>query len=198
MNAKEVALCSIFAAIAIALERVRIPAVFAQVQFYFWEIPIIIALLLFGLKVGFSIAAITAFGQALIFPRALGFLFPFWNLVAMSTFLVGIFLVQRLINHRANGVSGVSDVKHFRIKPVVWFIIAAMIFRLSMMPFVNFFMYKFLMPLVIGQIYSDVTIIAMIPSTMVFDAIFTLYTIPIAYMIAKKVNETLKIGNTIF
>lgn len=195
MNAKEIALCSIFAAIAIALERVRIPAIFAQVQFYFWEIPIIIALLLFGLKVGFSIAAITAFGQALIFPRALGFLFPFWNLIAMSTFLVAVFLVQLLINHRANGV---SDVKYFGIKPIVWFTIVAMIFRLSVMPFVNFFMYKFMMPLVVGHFFSDVAIIAMIPSTMVFDAVFTLYTIPIAYMIAKRVNRTLKIGNCIF
>lgn len=194
MNAKEVALCSVFAAAAIALDRFRIPAVFAQVQFYFWEIPIIIALLLFGFKVGFSIAAITAFGQALIYPRALGLLFPFWNLAAMSTFLVSVTLVQQILGRRKKDV---LDNSFNRIKPIIYFISISMAVRLLVMPFVNFFMYKYMMPIFVGQSFSDVAIIAMVPSSMVFDIILTLYTIPTAYVIAKKVNITLNEGHRI-
>lgn len=195
MNAKEVALCSVFAAVAIALDRFRIPAVFAQVQFYFWEIPIIIALLLFGFKVGFSIAAITAFGQALIYPRALGFLFPFWNLLAMSTFIVSVTLVKQILDRRKNDV---TTMNYNRIKPIIYLTSISMAVRLLVMPFVNFFMYKYMMPIFVGQSFSDVAIIAMVPSSMVFDVILTLYTIPIAYMIAKKVYKILNVGHHIF
>ncbi len=195
MNAKEVALCSVFAAVAIALDRFRIPAVFAPLQFYFWEIPIIIALLLFGFKVGFSIAAITAFGQALIYPRALGFLFPFWNLLAMSTFIVSVTLVKQILDRRKNDV---TTMNYNRIKPIIYLTSISMAVRLLVMPFVNFFMYKYMMPIFVGQSFSDVAIIAMVPSSMIFDVILTLYTIPIAYMIAKKVYKILNVGHHIF
>ncbi len=88
MNTKEVALCSVFTAIAIALDQVRIPTITGLPSFYFWEIPIVIALLLFGFKFGFAVATLSVFGQALFFPRVLGFLFPIWNLIIMSTTLV--------------------------------------------------------------------------------------------------------------
>jgi len=195
MNTKEVALCSIFTAIAIALERVRISAIFASVQFYFWEIPIVIAALLFGLKFGFSVAALSAFGQALIFPRALGFIFPIWNLIEMSAALVGVFLAQRLIMWRT---SRTSQVKAFKIKPVVYFTAAAMAVRLTVTPFVNFFMYKYMMPIVVGQSFSDAYIIAMTPALLVFDIILVLYSVPTSYIIAKTINKNLSIGNHIF
>jgi hypothetical protein len=196
MNTKEVALCSIFTAIAIALERVRIPAVFAPIQFYFWEIPIVIAALLFGLKFGFSVAALSAFGQALIFPRALGFLFPIWNLIEMSAALVGVYLAQRLITWR---ISRTSQEKAFKkIKPVVYFTASVMAVRFAVTPFVNFFMYKYMMPIVVGQSFSDAYIIALTPALLVFDAILVFYSVPTSYIIAKMLNKNLSIGNRIF
>ncbi len=193
MNAKEVALCSVFTAIAIALDRVRIPL--GPIPFYFWEIPIVIALLLFGFKFGFSVAALSVFGQALIFPRALGFLFPIWNLIAMSTVLIGVALVQRLITWRA---SRTSQVKPFRIKPVVYFTFTAIVFRLLLLPFVNYFMYKFMMPIMVGPSFSDAYIMALMPGLLIFDAILVLYTVPTSYIIAKTVQKNLKIGNQLF
>lgn len=195
MNTKEIALCSIFTAIAIALERVRIPAIFAPIQFYFWEIPIILAALLFGLKFGFSVAALSAFGQALIFPRALGFLFPIWNLIEMSAALLGVFLAQRIIAWR---ISSTSQEKTFRINPIVYFTAAAMVVRIAVTPFVNFFMYKYMMPIIVGLSFSDAYIIALTPALMVFDAILVLYSVPTSYILAKIINKNLNIGNHIW
>ena len=181
MNAKEVALCSVFTALAIALDRFRIPL--GPVSFYFWEIPIVIALLLFGFKFGFSVAALSAFGSALIFPRAYGMLFPIWNLIAMSTVLVAVSLVQRLITWR---VSRTSEVKPFRIKPVIYFTAAAMAIRLAAMPFVNYFMYKFMMPIMVGPSFTDAAIMALIPGLLVFDAVLVLYTFQQATLLLRQ------------
>lgn len=195
MNAKEIALCSVLTAIAIVLDRARIPAVFAQVQFYFWEIPIVIAALLYGYKFGFSVAALSALGQALVFPRVLGFLFPVWNLITMSVALAGIYVAQRHITWK---MSRNSQVKTCRIKPIVYFTASVMAVRFIVMPFVNFFMYKYMMPLVVSTTYPDAIIIAMMPALLVYDAILILYSVPTGYKIAKMINKNLNIGNRIF
>lgn len=195
MNAKAVALCSMFTAIAIILDRVRIPTLPGQVQFYFWEIPIVIALLLFGFKLGFSVAVLSALGQALIFPRALGFLFPIWSIIVMSTLIVGVNVAYRILAWRASKSSGL---KSFRIAPVVCLTASAIVFRLAPSPFINFFMYKYMMPLIGAPILSDATIIGMIPWLLAFDTILVLYTVPTSHAMAKIINKNLKVGNQVF
>jgi riboflavin transporter FmnP len=195
MNSKEVALCSVFTALGIMLERIRIPTLPGQVQFYFWEIPVVIALLLFGFRLGFSVAVLTAFGQALIFPRALGFLFPIWNLIAMLTTLIGVYVGQRLVKWR---VSRTSQANMLKIKPVLYLVSLAIVFRLSLMPFVNYFMYRFMMPIFVGRSFSDAFIMALMPGLLAYDAIIMLYTVPTSYIIAKMINKNLNIGNQLF
>jgi len=195
MNAKEVALSSVFSAIAISLDQVRIPALFAPIQFYFWEIPIIIVVLLFGFRLGFSVAVLTVFGQALIFPRALGFLFPLWSLIEMSIIIVGVSLPKMLTSRRTSTIT--PQVKKHRIKPLVYLTTSAIAFRFAINPFVSFFMYKYMMPIIVGQSFSDAYIIALIPALLVFDAILVLYTVPTSYLIAKTANKNLRVGNKI-
>jgi hypothetical protein len=192
MNAKEVALFSIFTAIVILLDRIRIPL--GPISLYFWEIPLVVALLLFGFKLSFSIAVISAFAQALIFPRMMGFLFPVWNLIAMSTTLVAVFLMQLLITRKSFNV---ARLKKSRFNVVFLFVLSTLVIRLSVTPFVNYFMYKYMLPIVLGNVYSDVYLAALLPLLMIYDTILVLYTVPTGYMIAKKINKTLKMGNTL-
>jgi riboflavin transporter FmnP len=56
-----------YTAVSIALSQIRIPTIADLPFFYFWEIPIVIAALLFGFKVGVLTAALSSIGQALIF-----------------------------------------------------------------------------------------------------------------------------------
>jgi hypothetical protein len=113
----------------------------------------------------------------------------------MSTVLVGVSLAYRLIAWKT---SRTSQVKAFRIEPVVYYTSLAMVFRLTVTPFVNYFMYKFMMPIVVGQSFSDAAIIALVPGLLVFDAILVLYSVPTSYMIAKIINKNLSVGNHIF
>jgi riboflavin transporter FmnP len=191
MNAKAVAMCSLFVALNIVLYRVRVPV--PSFQFYFWEIPIVVAILLFGFKFGLSVAVLSAFCQALIFPPALGIIFPIWNIIAMSTTLMAVALTRWLITTwRSSG----SETRNMWAKPMVFLVIAALILREAVMPFVNYFMWKFMVPLA-GQATSDVVVIGAVTASLIYDAILVLYTVPIGYLIAKRVNVSLRIGNTI-
>jgi riboflavin transporter FmnP len=189
MNSKDVALCSMFVALALVLTRVTIP--FGVNSLYFWEIPIVIALMLRGFKFGFTVATISVFAQALIFPRSLGLLFPVWNLIAMSTTLAAIALTKWLFDHRA---SVNPQIKKSEKKLVICFVAVTLAIRVGVMPFVDFFMYKFMLPIVIGQTYTDEYILGLMSFMLFYNTVLTLYTVPASYAIAKKVNQNLKIG----
>jgi riboflavin transporter FmnP len=191
MNAKAVAMCSLFVALNIVLYRVRVPV--PSFQFYFWEIPIVIALLLFGFKFGLSVAVLSAFCQALIFPPALGIIFPIWNIIAMSTTLVAVALTRWLITTWRSRVSGT---RNLWAKPLIFLVIAALILREAVMPFVNYFMWKFMLPLA-GQATSDIVVMGAVTASLIYDAILVLYTVPIGYLVAKRVNVSLRMGNII-
>ncbi|MGD6809151.1 MAG: ECF transporter S component [Candidatus Bathyarchaeia archaeon] len=192
MHAKEIAVCSSFTAVSIALSQIRIPTIADLPFFYFWEIPIVIAALLFGFKVGVLTAALSSIGQALIFPKALGFLFPIWNFIIMLTSLIGIFLAYSLIKWKTTKKVQINPSK---VNHVIMFTVSALIIRLLVSPFVNYFMYKFMMPIVTGQSFSDIYIIGLMPVLLAFDTILTCYTIPTSYLIAKVADNNLKIGN---
>ncbi len=69
MNSKSVTLAASFAAIAITLNVVRIPAVYwPGWSYHFSEIPIVIAFMLLGPTIGVLVGVINLIGQELLFP----------------------------------------------------------------------------------------------------------------------------------
>jgi hypothetical protein len=191
MNSRNVALCSVFVAIAIILDRFTIP--FVKVSFDFWEIPLVIALLLFGYRFSLIVATVTVFAQALIFPRSLGLLFPVWNLVAISITLTSVALVQYFITKKAKGSLRINSEK----KIILFLVLPALVVRVAVMPFIDYFMYKVMMPIVVGEVFTDATIIGLLPFWLIFNSVLILYTVPISYTIAKKVNRDLRMGNSL-
>jgi riboflavin transporter FmnP len=189
MNAKAVAMCSLFVALAIVLSKITIPVPYFQL--YFWEIPIVAALLLFGFKFGFTVATISVFSQFAIFPSSMGILFPIWNLISMLPTLVSIGLVQWLLT---NWKSNHSETTPLGVKPVFLLVLAALILKEAVMPFVNYFMCKYMLPLV-GFPVPNVT--WFITLSIIYDAVMVIYTVPSSYLVAKRVNVSLKMGNTI-
>jgi riboflavin transporter FmnP len=69
MNARSIALITTFAAIAIALNTIRIPTIYwPGFSYHFSEIPIVVAFLLFGPTVGVLVDVLHIAGQLLFFP----------------------------------------------------------------------------------------------------------------------------------
>src|SRR4030042_1148320 len=101
MNTKTLALTIFFAAVTIALNPaftdLALPAPYAMFLYYqIWEIPIVAAFILIGLKSGVTITLLNTAVLLAVFPGAspTG---PFYNLAAALSMLLGIYLAYKLV-----------------------------------------------------------------------------------------------------
>ena len=89
MNSKTLAIIAVFAALAIVLgiSPLKFPAPYAPfLKYQLWEIAIVIALLLYGIRVGGSISFINALVLLVVFPGDLP-TGPLYNLIAVLSML---------------------------------------------------------------------------------------------------------------
>jgi len=187
-----------FAALSMALEPLRIPIFFWPGQyFHFWEVPVIIAFFLFGFKVGFSVAILDAIGYITLFPDGAGIIGPPWRIVVILTMFTGLLLAKKIVSHYFI-INDKNLQKEKRwTKPVLFFTVFAIISRVVIMPFVDFAVYKFLLPFVIGHSIPDIYIMSLMPAIIFFNIVVPLYTIPIAYLTSKTIHTNMKIGNAL-
>ncbi len=69
MKTKSIALAIAFAAVAITLTAIKIPTFFYPGGFFrFSQIPVIVAFLVFGLRIEFSVGIVTLIGQIAVSP----------------------------------------------------------------------------------------------------------------------------------
>lgn len=98
MDSKSIAAIIVFTALTLALNLspIKIPAPYAPFLIYqVWEIPIVAAFVLYGPKVGVPVALINTLILLIIFPGALP-TGPFYNLAAILSMLIGIYIVQKV------------------------------------------------------------------------------------------------------
>jgi len=193
VNARAIALTIVFAAVAIALNPVLIPAVFLpRFYFRFWEIPIVIAFLLLGPKSGVIVALLNTIAQLTIFLGPAGILGPPVALIGTLIMLLGLYVADRLLKRKASRNENLGK------RPIAYFTALGTFFRMAFAcPFVTYLAYGFLLPLV-GFRFTEPEIIALIPLVLLFDLILSLITIPPAYLIARIVSRNLKVGNQLY
>jgi len=192
LNTRAVALTIVFAALAIALNPIGVPAVYLPNFYYrFWEIPIVAAFLLFGPKIGVTVAVLRTVAELTLFPGPAGVLGPPIVLVLTLSMLLGVYSADRLLKRKA------SQDKNLGIKPVTYYTAFGALLRTVIAPFVMYAMYRFLLPLVVGISFSDIQIMALMPAFMLFALTLSLYTIPVGYLIARTVSRNLKVGSKI-
>jgi riboflavin transporter FmnP len=192
MNTRAIATTIAFAALSIALVPFRIPTLYwPGFYYYIWEIPIVAAFLLFGLKCGVSVAILTNTARMLLLPGPLGFFMLPWGFVVTSTTLLGVYLAHRLFARRAS-----QEKTLLGRRPVVYFTGLGVLSRAAIMSFLDYaVLYRILLPLVLGRSFSDAFIVALMPGIVLFNITLPLYTIPIGYFAAKTVGKNLKVGN---
>ena len=97
LDSKSIAAIIVFTALALVLNLspIKIPAPYAPFLIYqIWEIPIVAAFLLYGAKVGIPVAIINTLALLIMFPGELP-TGPFYNLAALLSMLIGVYIVQR-------------------------------------------------------------------------------------------------------
>jgi hypothetical protein len=191
LEAKAVAIVIVFAALIIVLSVVKIPTIFwPQQNFRLWEIPVVTAFLLFGFRVGFSTAVIGIAGQTALFVGPAGILEAPWGIIVVLTMFLGLYLGKRLCQNRLIHIKWISG-----IIPIVLFTAFSIIARTSIMLPVDFAIYSSILPIVIGVNIPNAYIIGLMPFTVLFNVLVPLYTVPVSYLLAKTIGNSVKVGN---
>lgn len=189
MDAKRISLVIIFAALTIVLSptvsRIAIPSFFPGLYYNLFELPIVIMLLLMGLKPGITVGLIAFFALLPLNPRYIyvsGFL-------AWLSMIVGVYIGYRLVNRNAQQEKPLSA-----RKAVLYITVGAIILRTVVMAIQNYAMLR--LP-IIGLELPESYILAIIPPIALFNATQPLVVVPLGYFLARAINSRLKIGNRV-
>jgi riboflavin transporter FmnP len=189
MNTRAVAATVVLAAVTIVLNPaftgLAVPTPFFLV-YYFWEVPIVAAAFLIGLK---EAIGITIVNLMVLLATAQGFVIqqPFYQSTAAIVMLLGIYLATRIAGRKAQAQGATP-----RRRLLVFTTALGIVFRVGIMAVLAFVLFRF--P-VIGFELPERAILAFIPWIAFYDATFALYTIPAGYFIAKTINKNLKTSN---
>ncbi|MEM1994628.1 MAG: hypothetical protein QXW32_04035 [Nitrososphaerales archaeon] len=187
LRSRLIATTALFTALTLALNLspIKIPFPLAPFLYYqIWEIPIIAALLLYGLKVGVIITLINTAALIALFPGALP-TGPFYNMVAVLSMLLGVTLASR-IKHLASSE---------RVLPLLLSTFLGVVSRVVVMTIMNYALLRYPPP--IGFSMPEEAITPLLPIIGVFNATITLYTIPIGIIVSKAVAAKIKTLNKV-
>jgi riboflavin transporter FmnP len=189
MNARSYALIATFAALAVVLNTIRIPTVYWPGMFYtLCDIPVVVAFLIYGFKIGILVEVLHILGQEIFFPAGpAGIVVYPMGLIYHTLMFSGIYLAGKFINRRAASPGQFGEKKR-----AVYFTFFAAAFRGGLMPVIDSaVLYNILLPLVLGVAIPEAYIFALVPSFVLYNVTTTLYLVPVAYLLARRVSNYL-------
>ncbi len=176
---------AIFAALSITLHAspLKMPAPYAPFLIYeLWEIPIVAAFLLYGTRLGVSVAAINFASLMVIYPGTLQ-AGPIYNLIAIISMLLGMVVAFKLAGLSSRLKSG------FR---AFWLaLIFGITMRVIVMLVVNLALLRMSPPLGFNIPFEG--IIAMLPLLAFFNSTVALYTIIVGRMVTTTVSSATRV-----
>ena len=178
MKTKKIALIIVLAAVSLVLNPrlsgLAIPSFFPGLWFYFWEIPILIALFLLSLKYSILIALLN--GSVLILFWGPGFNNPLLNLLSALSTVFGVYFAHKLLIK-----NDFMEEQILRPKEIFVSTAFTMLLRLAiMLPAVFFYA---------GLFLPSEVLISLLPFLTLYDIIIVAYTVPIAYLIQKRIKN---------
>jgi hypothetical protein len=191
MEAKSIALTIVFSSIAIALNLVKIPVIFYPGTFYqISQIPIVAAFLLFGARIGILIGVLNIAGGLVLFPLGpAGLIIYSMDFISLLLMFAGLYVASRFMKGDAE-----SERLPIWQKPIFGFTAGAIAFRGGIMPFIDYgVVFHILLPLILGINRPESAIVGLMPVFILYNITVSIYTIPIAYLVAVKVGKYLKI-----
>lgn len=188
MNTKALAASIVFAALTVALNPaisgIGVPAPYAPFLIYgLWEIPIVAAFLLVSPAAGILISLLNALVLFAFFPGALP-TGPFYNLVALFSMLVGVYIGRRFF--KSGTAQGKSVLKIAAASTVL-----GIVMRVTVMTVMNYVTLRQGYPIGFGM--DELAIIAFLPAAAFFNGTVALYTVPMAEFIADVVRSRLRL-----
>ena len=194
-NTKKLSLTIVFAALAIALNPtftyISFAAPFAQGLIYqIWEIPIVVAFLIISPVAGLGVSLLNTAVLFAIFPGALP-TGPIYNLAATLSMQIGIFAAvaigKRFFCSKNPDTNILSKTKWAAVATTT-----GILTRVAFMSVVLYFALPQEAPIGFKSFGFDQALtIAYLPFAALFNATLALYTIPIGWLIAHRVQKVL-------
>jgi riboflavin transporter FmnP len=191
MDARSIALVATFAALAIVLNTIRIPTFYWPGWFYtFGDIPVLVAFLIYGFKIGLLVEVLHIAGQEIFFPVGAGGIVVYpMGLVVIPLMVLGIYLATRFMTRRSASGSQIGEKKI-----IIYLTGFAVALRGGFMPIVDYsVLYHILLPLVLDRALPEAYIAAIVPASIVYNVTSAFYAVPVAYFIAKQASNHLRI-----
>jgi len=178
-NSRRLSLVALLTALAVILNlTISFPAPYATfLEYEIWEVPIVLALLVLGLRSGVTVAVLNSVVLELVKPGALP-AGPIYNFAAIVAMFVGILAAQRVAKVRGWGVATVLAASTT----------LGVATRTSIMTVVNAIVLPLPYPIGFGSF--GVTV-AQVPALLLLIGFFNftvaLYTIPLAYIVRRAI-----------
>jgi len=189
MNTKELATTIIFAALTVALNPgvsgIGVPAPYAPFLIYgLWEIPIVAAFTLISPASAILISLLNAAVLFAFFPGPLP-TGPLYNLIALFSMLLGLYISRRFINREDTNQSQKV------IKIAAASTILGIILRITVMTALNYVTLQ--QPYPIGFEMNEMAALAFLPEGALFNGTVVLYSLPMGEFIANVIRSRLKL-----
>ncbi len=194
MNTRAVAVIIAFTALTTTLNFIKIPAPYLPTFSYqLGDIALVVAFLLFGAKIGFTVACANMIVNLILPTGPAGFIGPPYYFIAVSTMLFGLWVSQRIIKAKTvkSETTLLTEKKPLK-KPVIVYTFTAMLTRtLIMIPF-DYVIYGFLVSIVSGWSIAAAyaLVLATMPLIILYNVTVPLIVVPISYLISKRVSKT--------
>jgi len=178
-KSRRLSLEALLTALAVILNlTISVPAPYLTYLTYeVWEVPIVLALLMLGLRSGVTVAVLNSIVLELVKPQALP-TGPLYNLAAIVAMFVGILAAQRVAKRRGWGVVTLLAISTS----------LGVITRTSIMTVVNAIVLPLPYPIGFGSFGVTVSQLpVLLPLIGFFNFTVALYTIPLAHSIQKAI-----------
>ena len=191
MNTKTIALIIVFAALTVVFTQIKIPApYFPFLMYQLWEIFIVAAFVLISPKASVAIAILNAFALLAISPGAL-LMGPFYNLFAVLSMLLGVYMAYRIINYMHAADENKSTTR-YKTNLIMASTSLGIVFRVAVMSVVNYTVLRF--PAPIGYSMPEIAILGSLPVIAFFNFTVALYTVPIAQVLSIAIKKNLRLN----
>lgn len=170
-----IALTSIAMVVNPGVSGIRIVMPFTNLYFHFWEVPLLLVFLLFGLRFGALAATMNALFLLAYFPGPSSPFYAAASIVAATCTMLGTYAGQKLLFKGNYGNS--------KIKTYLKLLGFVLLLRIPVMAFVNYLIlaYAYGAPL-----FWVVNI--QLPLQAVYNVILISYTIPISIVVSRKIK----------
>ena len=192
MNTKKLALITVFVALtaAINLYAPKIPFPIAPFLYYnLWEIPIVVAFLIFGPKIGAAVAGLNTVILLIYFPGSLP-TGPMYNLIAELSMLIGVYAAYKISTYRCPTEKISTFLKTHKLSLTISTTTLGIISRVAITTASNYLLIGQPSPIGFGSFFQfggktgQEAVLAFLPFSAIFNATLALYTIPVAIAIA--------------